>query len=140
MIIEASQENIKDVVAKLKPKLRSDHLVLLQGDLASGKTTLVKEFVKSLNIDEVVTSPTFSLQQIYQNDTNTIYHYDLYNKTIEEFMALGLIEEFEHSGLHFIEWADDRLKEILVEFGYDVITINIEKIDNTNDKRKYIIN
>jgi inosine/xanthosine triphosphate pyrophosphatase family protein len=52
----------------------------------------------------------------------------------------GLIEEFEHSGLHFIEWADDRLKEILVEFGYDVITINIQKIDNTNDKRKYIIN
>ena len=131
MIIKTNQENITEVIAYLKSIIDSDSLILLQGDLASGKTTLVKEYVKSLGIDTQVTSPTFSLQQIYKSDIDTIYHYDLYNKSLEEFMALGLIEEFENSGLHFVEWADDRLKEILVEFGYDVITIKIEKLENS---------
>ena len=137
MIIKANQNSIDKIVDYLKSIVGDDCLILLQGDLASGKTTLVKEYVKSLGIDMTVTSPTFSLQQIYKNDTTSIYHYDLYNKTVEEFMALGLIEEFEHSGLHFIEWADDRLKDILVEFGYDVVTVQIEKLENS---RKYSIN
>lgn len=109
-------------------------VILLQGDLASGKTTFVKHFVASLNIDDLVTSPTFSLQTIYGEN---IFHYDVYNKSLEEFISLGLLEEFEKDGLHFVEWGDNRLKELLVSYGFEVITINIEKLEN---KRRYIIN
>ncbi len=49
----------------------------MRGDLASGKTTLVKNYLKTLDLDDIVTSPTFSLQAIYSND---IFHYDVYNK------------------------------------------------------------
>ena len=111
-----------------------DFIVILRGDLASGKTTLVKDYVKSLNIDDLVTSPTFSIQSIYSND---IYHYDLYNKTLDEFISLGMLEEFEKKGTHFVEWGNEKLHKLLNDYGYNVILIEIEKIDN---KRQYKIN
>ena len=110
-----------------------DCIVILRGDLASGKTTLVKHFVKSLGIEDLVNSPTFSLQVVYGED---IFHYDLYNKTLEEFISLGMLEEFEKSGLHFVEWGDAKLENILNDYGFDVVVINISKND---DKRVYKI-
>ncbi|MCP4970779.1 MAG: tRNA (adenosine(37)-N6)-threonylcarbamoyltransferase complex ATPase subunit type 1 TsaE [Arcobacter sp.] len=109
-------------------------IVILRGDLASGKTTLVKNYVEFLGLNDLVTSPTFSIQSIYSND---IYHYDVYNKTLEEFISLGLLEEFDKNGVHFIEWADEKLEELLKSYGFDVIILTIEKKD---EKRQYIIN
>lgn len=115
--------------------LKNDnYIVILRGDLASGKTTLVKNYVKSLNLDDLVTSPTFSLQAIYSDN---IFHYDMYNKTLNEFISLGMLEEFEKEGTHFVEWGDEKLEEILKDYGYKVILIHIEKKDN---KRLYKIN
>ncbi len=111
----------------------TNQIVLLQGDLASGKTTLVKKYVQSIGLKDTVTSPTFSLQSIYGDN---IYHYDVYNKSLEEFISLGLLEEFEHNGIHFVEWGDNRLKRLLEEYGFDVFSIKIEKKE---DKREYII-
>ena len=111
-----------------------DTIVILRGDLASGKTTFVKNFVKFLELDDLVTSPTFSLQAIY---SDKIYHYDVYNKTLNEFIALGMIEEFEKHGIHFVEWGDEKLEKLLKSYGYEVILLEIEKLDN---KRLYKIN
>ena len=121
---------VDDLIDFIKDK---DCIVILRGDLASGKTTLVKRFVKNIGYDDKVTSPTFSLQSIY---SNKIYHYDVYNKTLEEFISLGMLEEFENEGVHFIEWGDNKLQKILEDYGYEVIVINIEKLD---DKRVYKI-
>lgn len=110
-----------------------DVVVLLQGDLASGKTTLVKAFLHHMNIQSEVTSPTFCIQNVYDND---IYHYDVYNKTLEEFISLGLLEEFEKKGIHFVEWGDSTLEELLKSYGFEVIKVEIEK---QNDKRRYRI-
>jgi len=109
----------------------SDKIILLRGDLASGKTTFVKNYVKYMGIDECVTSPTFSIQTMYSKN---VFHYDIYNKTLEDFIALGLLEEFEKEGIHFVEWGDDRLKKILLDYGFEVINIKIEKLNN---KRLY---
>ena len=126
--------NISIFVDELKKILKNrDCIVILRGDLASGKTTLVKHFVESLGIEDVVNSPTFSLQVL---DGEDIFHYDLYNKTLEEFISLGMLEEFEKSGLHFVEWADSKLENILNDYGFDVVVINILKND---DKRLYKI-
>ncbi len=108
-------------------------IVLLRGDLASGKTTLVKNYVKSLGYDNLVTSPTFSLQSQYGKN---IFHYDVYNKTLDEFIALGMLEEFEKDGIHFVEWGDLKLEHILQEYGFDVINITIKKLD---EMREYTI-
>jgi tRNA threonylcarbamoyladenosine biosynthesis protein TsaE len=127
-------DNLLNFVNNLKDEINNkDIVVLLQGDLASGKTTLVKNYVKLLGLDDEVTSPTFSLQSVY---SNKIYHYDVYNKTLEEFISLGLLEEFEKNGIHFVEWGDDRLYDILKEYGFNT---KIVKIDKLNDKREYTI-
>src|SRR5574344_1979720 len=126
--------NISIFVDELKKILKNrDCIVILRGDLASGKTTLVKHFVESLGIEDIVNSPTFSLQVLYGED---IFHYDLYNKTLEEFISLGMLEEFEKSGLHFVEWGDSKLENILNDYGFDVVVVNILKND---DKRLYKI-
>ena len=132
---ELKLNEIKSLVEYLIELLKDDNfIVILRGDLASGKTTLVKNYVKALNLDDLVTSPTFSLQAIYSQN---IFHYDVYNKTLNEFIALGMLEEFEKDGTHFIEWGDEKLEEILKDYGYNVILIEIEKKDN---KRLYKIN
>jgi tRNA threonylcarbamoyladenosine biosynthesis protein TsaE len=127
-------DNIDKIINKIKELIDNKNIIiLLRGDLASGKTTLVKSYVKSLNPNDEVTSPTFCLQNVYSNN---IYHYDIYNKTLEEFISLGLLEEFERDGIHFVEWGDDRLKSILNEYGFHILTVNIVKEKN---KREYKI-
>ncbi|GAB6044770.1 tRNA (adenosine(37)-N6)-threonylcarbamoyltransferase complex ATPase subunit type 1 TsaE [Caminibacter profundus] len=102
-------------------KNKNKNIILLCGTLGSGKTTLVKEFVKSLGIDEEVTSPTFAIQNVY---ANKVYHYDLYNKGIDDFLGLGMLEELSRDGYHFIEWGED-LEEVLSSFGFDFLKISI---------------
>ena len=131
---ELELEKITILSGYLKDILAEDCIVILRGDLASGKTTLVKDYVKALGFDDLVTSPTFSLQAIYSNN---IFHYDVYNKTLGEFISLGMLEEFEKKGVHFVEWGDEKLEEILNDYGYKVILIEIEKKDN---KMLYKIN
>jgi len=120
----------KDLIKHIDDR---DLVVILRGDLASGKTTLVKNIVKAMNIDDNVTSPTFSLQSVYGEN---IFHYDVYNKTLQEFISLGMLEEFENSGVHFVEWGDEQLQNLLEDYGFEVVVINIFK---ENDKRQYII-
>lgn len=127
-------EELNSVVEYLKKAIQTrDCVVLLQGDLASGKTTLVKSYLSLSNSKSEVTSPTFCIQNVYDNN---FYHYDVYNKTLEEFISLGLLEEFEKEGVHFVEWGDDTLEELLKSYGFDIIKITIEKLNN---KRRYTI-
>lgn len=131
---EADLDALENVVKHIhKVTKKRDVVILLQGDLASGKTTLVKAFLNYLKIPSEVTSPTFCIQNVYDND---IFHYDVYNKSLEEFISLGLLEEFEKSGLHFVEWGDDKLEELLTSYGFDIIKLQIEK---QNEKRRYTI-
>jgi len=119
-------------LAKELLKEFTNGVVILRGDLASGKTTFVKEIAKELGISEDVTSPTFSLQQCYGD---TLFHYDIYNHGLEHFLSLGMLEELDKKGLHFVEWGDDALVDLLVNVGIDVISIEIEKIED--NKREY---
>ena len=116
-----------DVLAKELLREFPSGVVVLRGDLAAGKTTFVKAIAKELGEKEDVTSPTFSLQQCYGSN---IYHYDIYNHGLEHFISLGMLEELEKEGLHFIEWGDDTLIELLESVGIDVMSIDIKKISD----------
>lgn len=117
-------DEIDEVGQKLLTLVGKDSVVVLKGDLAAGKTTLVKSVASLLGVTEGVTSPTFSLQQCY---SDKIFHYDIYNHGLEQFMSLGLFEELEKKGLHFIEWGDDKLIELLENAGFDLLAVEIEK-------------
>lgn len=133
MKYELALDSIEPMAKKIIEDFPSG-VILLRGDLAAGKTTLTKEIVKSLGLDDEVTSPTFSIQQCYGDK---VFHYDIYNKGLDNFISLGMLEELEKDGLHLVEWGDDELKKILLHAGFDVLEINIKKIDN--NKREYKI-
>ena len=136
--IIASLSELDNVVNYLDEILPSNTIVFLRGDLAAGKTTLTQAIAKAKGIEGEVTSPTFSLQQCYgAKDGSSLYHYDLYRLDHEEFMQLGLFEEFEKQGWHMVEWGSDELKAFLEGVGYNVATIDIEANENS---RIYRIN
>ena len=84
-------------------------IILLQGNLACGKTTLVKAIAKSRGFKDTVSSPTFSLMQNY----GEIYHYDIYRVGFNAITQNGLFENIFEDGLHLIEWGDDNLIKAL---------------------------
>jgi tRNA threonylcarbamoyladenosine biosynthesis protein TsaE len=102
-------------------------IVVLQGDLASGKTTFTQAFAMFLGMDEAVTSPTFSLQQRYGEK---LYHYDLYNYGFEKFLSLGMMEELEKEGYHLVEWGDESLIGWLKRGGFETVILKITKCDD----------
>ncbi|MDA7816682.1 tRNA (adenosine(37)-N6)-threonylcarbamoyltransferase complex ATPase subunit type 1 TsaE [Sulfurimonas sp.] len=133
-ISTCSLSEVGDFVSNISDNF-SNGVVILRGDLAAGKTTFVKAMVKHLGIDDEVTSPTFSLQQCYGD---RVFHYDLYNHGLEHFISLGMLEELDKDGLHFVEWGDDELMKILTSAGINTMTIHIEKI--SDDTRRYEVN
>lgn len=127
MEIIASLDELDKVVTSLNKTLPPNAIVFLRGDLAAGKTTLTQAIAKSKGIEGEVTSPTFSLQQCYEGKNGAnLFHYDLYRLEHEEFMQLGLFEEFEKEGWHMLEWGSDALKAFLEGVGYNVIVVEIE--------------
>ena len=131
--IIASEDELNVIVQYLNDEVPSSAIIFLVGNLAAGKTTLTKNVAKDRGIEGEVTSPTFSLQQCYNEN---LFHYDLYRIENSEFMELGLFEEFDKEGWHLVEWGDESLKSFFLNAGYEVFTVSIEPFEN---KRKYTI-
>ncbi len=95
---------------KLAPTLRNARMVILRGDLGTGKTTLVKGIAEGLQAasHEDVTSPTFTLIHEYCGPDVNLYHVDLYRiDTPRELDTLGLDELFAEDGnLVLLEWGE----------------------------------
>jgi len=116
-------QNVSQAIAEALPK---GGVVILQGDLASGKTTLTQSFAKHLGLEDAVTSPTFSLQQCYGD---RLFHYDIYNHGLDHFLSLGMLEELERDGYHLIEWGDASLAALLKSAQIPTINVKITKSD-----------
>lgn len=81
-------------------------LISLQGDLGAGKTTISKGIVKGLNSSFTVTSPTYTILNIYDSSIGEIYHFDLYRLENEaELENIGYYD-FIKNGVVLLEWAD----------------------------------
>jgi len=119
-------EELPQLCSILVNELPHGGVVILQGDLASGKTTFTQAFGSYLGLDDAVTSPTFSLQQVYGDK---LYHYDLYNYGFEKFLSMGMMEELEHDGYHLIEWGDETLVGWLKRAGIPTVILKIIKCD-----------
>ena len=93
----------KEIISSAKNKL-----FLFYGEMGSGKTTLIKEIVKQLGVEEVASSPTFSLVNEYHSDKGEIiYHFDFYRiENEEEAFDIGVEEYFYSDHWCFIEWPE----------------------------------
>jgi tRNA threonylcarbamoyladenosine biosynthesis protein TsaE len=109
------------------------NIILLTGDLSSGKTTLCKHLVQLLGYDGEVLSPTFSIMQEYGDG---ICHYDIYNIKTDGFIQKGFVESLFDGRYHIIEWADEALEKKLKIYGVDYLKIDIAIKE---DKRVYRI-
>jgi tRNA threonylcarbamoyladenosine biosynthesis protein TsaE len=97
-----------DTIANQIITANPNKVLLFNGEMGVGKTTLIKYLAKNLGVKEVTSSPTFSLVNEYQISENQyIYHFDVYRlKNEMEAMDMG-IDEYLYSGNWcFIEWSE----------------------------------
>jgi tRNA threonylcarbamoyladenosine biosynthesis protein TsaE len=102
-------------------------IILITGEVGTGKTTLIKEYCKLIGVEEIVNSPTYTLINEYQNKKGKIVHMDLYRiKDINEINELGLFEYLENN-IVIIEWPEIILKMIDIKYSMINITFINEK-------------
>ena len=132
LLVDGTLDDLPSIAKKIVDTLPKNAVVLLKGNLAAGKTTLVKAIANEFGLSSV-SSPTFSLQQIYGDN---IFHYDFYRIDFEKILQMGLFEEFEKSGLHFVEWPSEELIDLLYKSGFKLYLIEITP---KGDGREYKI-
>ena len=93
-----------DIAASLAELLEPGDVVLLQGDLAAGKTFFTRHLVQELGTQDDISSPTYTIANIYQTKRCDVLHVDAYRLSdAQEFHNLGLEEEIDRS-ISVIEW------------------------------------
>src|ERR1051326_778967 len=104
-IVSHSLAQTQRLGARLGELLRGGDLLLLDGDLGTGKTTLTQGLAEGLGVRNVVSSPTFTLLKEYEGRL-PLYHFDLYRlDDATEILDLGFEEYFESGGVCVVEWA-----------------------------------
>lgn len=105
--IVSNQNELSALCEKVVNTFPNATIFTLQGDLGAGKTTFVKSFCNFLHVHDDVSSPTFSIVNEYQSDTETVYHMDLYRiEEPEELIGIGFEEYFDNNAYFFIEWPE----------------------------------
>ena len=133
--VEYSLNKIDEISQLIIDKIKTIRVILLRGELGSGKTTLVKSVLKKMGINDCVTSPTFSIVNEYDFSENIIYHFDLYRiEKIEELDIIGFEDYIYSQNICFIEWPEIVLNKIDLQY----LDIEIRNLDE--DKREIIIN
>ena len=132
-----SPEETRALGKKIGALAKPGDVYTLVGDLGVGKTVFTQGIAEGLGITEPVSSPTFTIVQIYEEGRLPFYHFDVYRiGDLEEMDEIGYEDYFYGQGLCMIEWAN-LIEEILPEKRYDV---TIEKTPEKGfDYRKIII-
>ena len=142
MIYETnSAQETFDLAKKLGEQARSGIVYTLNGDLGVGKTVFAQGLARGLGIDESISSPTFTIVQVYDEGKLPFYHFDVYRiGDIEEMDEIGYEDYFYGTGVCLIEWAEQIAEllpgertEVLIEkdlekgFDYRRITLRERK-------------
>ncbi|WET02846.1 tRNA (adenosine(37)-N6)-threonylcarbamoyltransferase complex ATPase subunit type 1 TsaE [Flavobacterium sp. YJ01] len=127
MNIVFSLDQIQEVAQQIidsNPK----KIILFNGEMGVGKTTLIKQLCKSLGVEDATSSPTFSLvNEYYTSNNQIVYHFDFYRLNKEtEALDMG-VDDYLYSGNWcFIEWSE-KIASLIPE---DHSTINIQLLED----------
>lgn len=107
---------LPNVAEEFIKSIGDDRIFLFEGEMGSGKTTLISEICRILGSKDDFGSPTFSLVNEYSDkDGNPIFHFDLYRvESSREAWEMGAEEYFDSGSLCFVEWPD-RLGDLMPE-------------------------
>lgn len=138
MVIETnSAKETFELGVQIGQKCVPGEVYTLIGDLGVGKTVFTQGLAKGLEIDEPISSPTFTIVQVYEEGRLPFYHFDVYRiGDVEEMDEIGYEDYVYGQGVCLIEWANlieeilpEKRKEITIEkdlekgFDYRKITI-----------------
>ena len=128
-----SETETQNFAYNLASKLQKGDIIVLSGELGSGKTKFTEGFLKYFNLEKEISSPTFTIVNEYKNNDINIYHFDVYRlEDIDEFYAIGGDEYFT-SGICIIEWGEIIEKAL----PKDYIKISFTK-DNSNENNRFL--
>ena len=144
MIIETrSAEETFALGKKIREQARPGDVYTLVGDLGVGKTVFTQGLAEGLEITEPISSPTFTIVQVYEEGRLPFYHFDVYRiGDVEEMDEIGFEDYIYGEGVSLIEWSN-LIEEILpekkvkitiekdLEQGFDYRRIMIEGLDET---------
>ncbi len=132
--ISKSENDTLDFAFNFAKSLNKNSIIILSGDLGSGKTKFTEGILKYFGLDNEISSPTFNIVNEYNCPNFSLFHFDLYRLAdIDEFYAMGG-EEYLQNGACIIEWGE-MLENIL--HNYTKITFS-RSFENDN-YRKLII-
>lgn len=133
-VISRSPEETIEIGKQIAKDLKTGDVVVLTGDLGSGKTKLTEGILTYFGLEKEISSPTFTIVNEYYTENLNIYHFDVYRlEEAEEFSAIGGEEYFE-KGACIIEWGE--MIEDLLPKNYTQITFTRDV--NDENARKLI--
>lgn len=119
-----------DFAYNFAKNLKKGDIIILSGELGSGKTKFVQGVLKYFNLENEISSPTFTIVNEYSTSSINIYHFDLYRlEDIDEFYAIGG-EEYFDNGICIFEWGEilePELKQKYIKITYEKDSINLDK-------------
>lgn len=124
-----------DHVAKRLLKKFKNKVVIFNGQVGSGKTTLIRAIVNELGTYDKISSPTFSIVNEYKVRNGIVYHFDFYRiNNHNEALDIGIFEYLNSENWNFIEWAD----KIQVLLPKNLIKINLSVISHQKRELEFL--
>lgn len=130
--LSESEEDTKQFAKNLAKDLKTGDILVLTGELGSGKTKFTEGILSYFGLENEISSPTFTVVNEYHKADICIFHFDVYRlEDIDEFYAIGG-EEYFNQGICIIEWGE--ILEPILPKGYMKITF--EKDEAYPEQRK----
>ena len=127
--ISKCEQDTINFASKFASTLTGNDIIVLSGDLGAGKTKFVQGILKYFNLENEISSPTFTIVNEYNSPDTNIYHFDVYRLAdVDEFYAIGGDEYFS-KGICIIEWGE--IIENILPKDYYKISIN-KSLDDEN--------
>ena len=117
--------------ARLADALKTGRVVAFTGDLGAGKTAFVSGMVRSLGVEERVTSPTFTIVNEYEGGRLPLFHFDMYRlDSADELFHIGWEDYLARGGICAVEWSEN-VAEAIED---DAIRVSIVRGDGDDDR------
>lgn len=124
-----------EVAAALAQSASAGDVILLSGDLGTGKTVFAKGYGAELGVTEPIVSPTFTLARHYEGRLR-LHHLDVYRVShADEALDLGLAELLDDEAVVLVEWGE----HIIGELGGDYLEVRLERTDGDPDERRMVV-
>lgn len=137
-LISNSENETKLIGKKIAEQLKKGDVVVLTGDLGSGKTKFTEGVLQYFELDNEISSPTFTIVNEYANEKETIYHFDVYRLEDEdEFYAIGG-EEYFQKGICLIEWGEMIEKALPNKYIHISFSRNLDEENRREIKIEFI--